>query len=101
MIAARFVSSKRPMTKIAMTFFLLKLFSSSLLKYSDLVFQLHPMYDVAVAVQDALSSGWIVEIKSFKTPPPSAVEVILCLCEMFKISPASWENGKALISREK
>ena len=59
------------------------------------------MYDVAVAAQDALSQQWLDEMKRFKSPPRSAVDVALCLCEMFGVSPASWENGKALISRDK
>jgi len=75
--------------------------SENLTFNNEITFQLHPMYEVAVAAQDALSQQWLDEVKRYKTPPKTAVEVVLCLCEMFQVSPASWENGKALISREK
>ena len=46
--------------------------------------QLHPMYDVEVAAQDALSKGCMGEMKRFKNPPRSAIDVVLYLVKFFE-----------------
>lgn len=59
------------------------------------------MYKTALDAMDSLTVHSINEIKSYKKPPQSAVIVVSALCDMFSVKPANWENGRALIMRDK
>ena len=63
--------------------------------------QVNPMYAAALEAVNSISPKCIDEIKRYQNPPASAVTVVTCLCHMFEVLPANWENGKALISQDK
>ncbi|XP_076800448.1 dynein heavy chain domain-containing protein 1-like [Clavelina lepadiformis] len=69
---------------------------------TDVAFDaVNPMYAAALEAVNSISPKCIDEIKRYQNPPASAVTVVTCLCHMFEVLPANWENGKALISQDK
>nr|XP_018667303.2 dynein heavy chain domain-containing protein 1-like [Ciona intestinalis] len=63
--------------------------------------KVNPMHFSAVEILSSLNEGSFDEIKRYTKPPDSAVVVVTCLCHMFNVEPANWENGKALINKDK
>ena len=58
-----------------------------------------PNYELALAAIGALSEHSLTELKSYRAPPASVVQVVDALCLMFGCAERGWEAGKLLLMR--